>query len=517
MKLKDGKRVLLIAGSVFVLILLLSSVFFTSATPAAKENDLSGVWVAEVSTGDGNFIKAFLDLHQSGEKITGAVWYDLAKRPISKGTFAAGKFHLEFVLWPANPPRLGMCDGTVQGGKLRIHVRIGAHLGGSGIAERTTRAALALPARLPLPELHEVPDNGLARTPVMGWNSWNNLGFRVDDAAVRQMADAMVSSGMRDVGYTYINIDDSWQGMRDAHGNITGNRKFPNMKALADYIHSKGLKLGLYSSPGPNTCGAYLGSYGHEEQDAKTYAAWGVDFLKYDWCSAGRIYQDSEMRAVYQKMGDALRATGRPIVFSLCQYGTDEVWKWGAKVGGNQWRTTGDIVDTWKRMSEIGFSQFKIASYARPGHWNDPDMLEVGNGGMTYDEYRTHMSLWALLSAPLLAGNDLRTMTAETKSILMNTEVIAIDQDPAALPVKKISEQGPLVVAARPLENKEWAVGLFNRGDSTNRMSVSWSDLGLHGKLRVRDLWAHKDLGRVADQFSAEVPAHGVVLISVRR
>ena len=223
------------------------------------------------------------------------------------------------------------------------------------------------------------------------------------------------------------------------------------------------------------------------------------------------------MRAVYQKMGDALLATGRPMVFSLCQYGKDESWKWGAKVGGNLWRTTGDITDDWKRMEENGFQQFDIAAYARPGHWNDPDIMEIGNGGLTPAECRTHMSLWSLLAAPLLAGNDLRTMSEENKSILLNTEVIAIDQDPTAQPARKISDQGKLTVAARPLKNQAWAVALFNRSDAATTMSVKWSDLGLHGKLRVRDLWAHKDLGKMADQFSAEVPSHGVVLITVKR
>jgi alpha-galactosidase len=350
----------------------------------------------------------------------------------------------------------------------------------------------------------------------MGWNSWNKFHRSIDDVTVRGIADAMVASGMRDVGYIYINIDDTWEGPRDAQGNITGNLKFPNMKGLADYVHSKGLKIGLYSSPGPQTCAGYEGSYGHEQQDARTYAAWGFDYLKYDWCSASRVYNKTEVQAVYQKMGDALLSTGRPMIFSLCEYGWDDVWKWGAKVGGNLWRTTGDINDHWDKMDEIGFSQFDIASYTQAGHWNDPDMLEIGNGGMTADEYRTHMSLWSLLAAPLLAGNDLRTMTEETKSILMNTEVIAIDQDPEAHPVKKISEQGHLVVAARPLMHQTWAVGLFNRGDAAAKVSVTWKDLGLHGKLQVRDLWAHKDLGKVADQFSAEVPSHGVVLITVK-
>jgi alpha-galactosidase len=389
-------------------------------------------------------------------------------------------------------------------------------LGAIPAVSQTPQPAKDVPARLPLPALHRVADNGLAPTPPMGWNSWNKFAEAVDDATVRAIADAMVSSGMKDAGYVYVNIDDTWQGSRGAQGNITSNAKFPDMKALADYVHSKGLKIGIYSSPGPQTCAGYEGSYGHEAQDAKTYAAWGFDYLKYDWCSARDIYKPSEMQAVYQKMGDALLATGRPIVFSLCQYGLNDVWKWGDQVGGNLWRTTGDITDRYNSMEEIGFRQFAIASYGRRDHWSDPDMLEVGNGGMTADEYRTHMSLWSLLAAPLLAGNDLRTMTEETKSILMNTEVIAIDQDPDGRPVKKISEQGSLVVAARPLVGGAWAVGLFNRSVTPASMTVTWKQLGLPGTLLVRDLWAHRDLGALADQFSAEVPPHGVVLIRVK-
>jgi alpha-galactosidase len=350
----------------------------------------------------------------------------------------------------------------------------------------------------------------------MGWNSWNKFAGTVDDVAVRAAADAIVASGMKDAGYIYVNIDDTWQGPRDAQGNIAGNRKFPDMKALAAYVHSKGLRIGIYSSPGPKTCAGYEGSYGHEQQDAMTYAAWGMDYLKYDWCSAGRIYQDEDMRAVYQKMGDALLKTGRPIVFSLCQYGRAEVWKWGAKVGGNLWRTTGDISDNWKSMAGIGFSQFTIAPYIRPGHWNDPDMLEIGNGGMTDDEYRTHMSLWSLLAAPLLAGNDLTTMSASTKDILMNTEVIAIDQDPEAKPVKPISQDGKTIVVARPLQGNALAVGLFNRGDQPAEISVDWGALNLGGKkFQVRDLWKHQAVPVSGDRYTSMVPKHDVVLLKV--
>ena len=517
MKFKISSQLNPIAQSAIMRIFAISCLLFFAAVPAAAQDNISGVWAADLSTGDGNILRAYLDLKQSGDQITGAFWYDISRRPISKGTVANGKFHIEFILWQDTPPPIGICDGVVQGDKLRLTVNLLQDVVATGFATRTTPDALALPARLPLPALHDVPDNGLARTPPMGWDSWNHFQQRVDDITVRGMVDALVSSGMRDAGYTDVNVDDTWQGPRDSQGNITTNLKFPNMKGLVDYVHSKGFKIGLYSSPGPNTCEGYLGSYGHEEQDAKTYAAWGVDYFKYDWCSAGRIYQDSDMRAVYQKMSDALRSTGRPIVFSLCQYGKGDSWKWGAKVGGNLWRTTGDITDDWKHMAANGFRTLEIASYAQPGHWNDPDILEIGNGGMTNEEYRTHMSLWSILAAPLLAGNDLRTMSEETKAILLNTEVIAIDQDPLGLPAKKISDHDDLTVAARPLKNKTWAVGLFNRSTAPAKMSVAWSDLGLRGKLYVRDLWAHKDLGRIADQFTIEVPSHGVVLITVRR
>ena len=231
----------------------------------------------------------------------------------------------------------------------------------------------------------------------MGWNSWNHFGNNVDDSIVRTTAAKLVNSGLAAAGYIYINIDDTWEGSRDSTGNIIPNEKFPDMKALADYVHSRGLKLGIYSSPGPNTCGGYLGSYGHEEQDATTYADWGIDYLKYDWCSAGSIYSNDQLQAVYQKMGIALEKSGRHVAYSLCEYGMGNVWEWGPKVGANLWRTTGDIQDNWKSMSEIGFSQSEISKYAGPGHWNDPDMLEIGNGGMTNTEYRTHFSLWCLL------------------------------------------------------------------------------------------------------------------------
>jgi alpha-galactosidase len=391
----------------------------------------------------------------------------------------------------------------------------------SGTLERVTKEE-AFPARLPLPELRDLADNGLARTPPMGWNSWNRFHDNFDDATVRQMADALVSSGMKDAGYTYIIVDEGWSSYRDKNGKITGNARFPDMKALADYVHSKGLKIGIYSSPGPQVCGGYQGSYGHEEEDAKTFADWGYDYLKYDWCSAFGIYQPTpaDLEGAYQKMGEALAKTGRPIAYSLCEYGLGDVWTWGAKTGGNLWRTTFDISDNWDSMEKNGFSQLDITQYPQAGHWNDPDMLEVGNGGMTADEYRTHMSLWALLRAPLIAGNDLRQMTDETKSILMNREVIAIDQDPAAKPVQIQSVEGKSEVLVRPLEGNAVAVALFNRGNEPAQIGFRWDSLHLGAFLgartmTARDLWTHQEVPVTGDTFTATVPKHGVVLLRV--
>jgi alpha-galactosidase len=365
----------------------------------------------------------------------------------------------------------------------------------------------------------------LARTPPMGWNSWNHFHRNVDDATIRAQAEAMVSSGMRDAGYVYINIDDTWEGERDSQGFIHPNSKFPDMKALADFVHSKGLKLGIYSSPGAKTCAGYEGSLGHELQDAQTYASWGIDYLKYDLCglrdqmkaaptpeAAHKVMVDA-----YIKMRDALRSTGRPIVYSLCQYGEDAVWKWGASVGGNLWRTTGDISDNYTRMADIGFGQAGLAPFAGPGHWNDPDMLEVGNGHMNDDEYRTHMSLWAILAAPLLAGNDLTSMTPETVALLTNKEVIAVDQDPLGKEGDRVYAEGPIEVWSRPLAGGALAVGIFNRQQRPMVAHVDFHKLGFAKGVNARDLWQHKDLGRLSPRYDAAIPAHGVLMLRVTR
>ena len=401
------------------------------------------------------------------------------------------------------------------------------------LARVSTESPAPLPPRpapvtLPAPT-EAVKSNGLARTPPMGWNSWNKFRNQVSDKMVREIADAMVTSGMKSAGYIYVNIDDTWEGAhRDAQGNITTNNKFPDMKALAAYVHSKGLKLGIYSSPGPKTCAGYMGSYQHEEQDAKQFAAWGIDYLKYDWCSASQVYDNTRdtMTAAYAKMGLGLLNSGRKIVFSLCQYGNHNVEEWGEKVGGNLWRTTGDINDSWASMERIGFegtsNQQQVghapdrARYAGPGHWNDPDMLEIGNGHMTSDEYKTHMSLWCIQAAALLAGNDIRDMKPEIAAILMNKEVIAVDQDKLGKQGTRVAKSGDTEVWSKPLADGSHAVGLFNRGGDTAKVTAKWSDLGIKGPHAVRDLWKHADLGRKTDEFEAIVPTHGVVMVKVK-
>ena len=354
----------------------------------------------------------------------------------------------------------------------------------------------------------------LAATPPMGWNSWNHYKCAISDALIRAQADAMVASGMKAAGYEYVNIDDCWEGERDAKGYIHSNQEFPDMKALADYVHGKGLKLGIYSSPGPKTCKGLEGSYGREQQDAETYAAWGVDLLKYDWCSARDVYQPPEFPLAFRKMHDALAKAGRPIVYSI--HGRGAVWEWAASVGAQMWRTTGDIRDDYSRMLAIGFGQAGLEKYAGPGHWNDPDMLEVGNGGMKEGEYQAHMSLWSLLAAPLIAGNDLTQMSPATVRILTNPEVIAIDQDRAGVQGHRVRAEGPVEIWARPLVDGSQAVGLFNREQGTVRVTVKFAEIGLSGSRSLRDLWAHKDLGSFQGTFSADVAEHGVVFVRIR-
>ena len=439
-------------------------------------------------------------------------------------------------------------------------------------------------------KLRIVCGNTIALTPPMGWNSWNCFAGAVDDTKVRAAADAMVSSGLINHGWTYINIDDCWQGDRDASGNIQSNGRFPDMKALSDYIHAKGLKFGIYSSPGPKTCASFTGSYEHEDQDARRYAEWGVDYVKYDWCTyaqiaqqrmwdqytqllpddadriqalikeweqleanrklteeesvrlkqintdldkiAGKLRPEDKHRIdleVLQKPYKLFRASlnkvHRDIVYSFCQKGRGDVWEWGQQTGGNSWRTTRDIKDTWERLYGSGFSQAGHEKYAGPGHWNDPDMLVVGNVGwgpklhptrLTPDEQYTHISLWCLLDAPLLIGCDMTQMDDFTLGLLSNDEVLAVDQDPLGEAAGRLSQAGGEEVWAKKMEDGSRAVGLFNTGSKEAKVTATWQALGISGTQRVRDLWRQKDLGGFDDKFEALVPSHGVVLVKIK-
>lgn len=368
----------------------------------------------------------------------------------------------------------------------------------------------------------------LALTPPMGWNSWNVWGCAVDDAKIRAAADAMVSSGLAAHGFQYINIDDCWEGTRDANGELQPNEKFPDMKALGDYIHSKGLRFGIYSSPGPKTCAGYEGSLNHEVRDVKTWCRWGVDYLKHDWCSYGTKaefrHNIPELKKPYQVMRAALDEADRDIVYSLCQYGWGDVWTWGKEVGGNLWRTTGDIKDTWQSLSTIGFGHSDHSKYAGPGHWNDPDMLIVGKVGwgpevhdtrLHPNEQITHLTLWALLAAPMLIGCDMTQLDPFTLDLLTNDEVLDVDQDPLGRAATRISRVGSTEVWSRPLADGTLAVGLFNRGRKTAKVTLNWSDAGLKGPQPVRDLWLRMDLGSSDESYTHEVYGHGAALVKI--
>ena len=362
----------------------------------------------------------------------------------------------------------------------------------------------------------------ISLTPPLGWNSWYCWGTSVDDAKIRAAAAAMVLSGLAKHGWCYINVDDAWSGERAPDGSIRPNEKFPDMKALADYVHSKGLKFGLYTSPGPLTCAGYTGSFGHEAQDARSYAAWGVDYLKHDWCSC----QSKDLKEPYRLMHLALDGCDRDIIYSLCQYGMGKVWEWGAEAGGNCWRTTGDIVDNWKSMSGIGFGQDAFAQHARPGHWNDPDMLVVGRVGLVWgpqlrptrlspDEQYTHVTLWSILAAPLLIGADLERLDPFTLGLLTNDEVLDVNQDLLGRQGHRVSKEGELEVWSKPLWDGTLAVAFFNRGRVPSEVTACWENLGLAGSKAVRDLWRQQDLGERKGSFTATVAPHGAVLVRV--
>ncbi|MCE5315141.1 MAG: NPCBM/NEW2 domain-containing protein [Armatimonadota bacterium] len=403
---------------------------------------------------------------------------------------------------------------------------------GTYVVELTVTNQLASNKR----KLTIVADPGhLALTPPMGWNSWNAKGLSISDQKIREIADAMVSSGLAAHGYQYVNIDAGWGKSRDENGELSPNEKFPNMKALGDYIHDKGLKFGIYSSPGPSTCGQCPdgspepGSYQHEAQDAGTFAKWGVDYLKYDMCSLGNMLAGkgrNEYIKAYRIMTDALADCDRDIVYSLCEQGVNQSWEWGASINGQLWRDTHDIFDLWASMTGIGFSQNNRTSYSTPGHWNDLDMLVVGKVGwgptprpttLTPNEQITHVSLWAMLSAPLLLGNDLTQMDQFEIDLLTNDDIIDVDQDPLGIPARRISNKGRLEVWAKPLWDGTMAVAFFNRSLHRANIIVNWSDIGLLTPQPVRDLWLRKYMGIFKDSYEATVPGHGATVIKIGR
>jgi alpha-galactosidase len=369
-----------------------------------------------------------------------------------------------------------------------------------------------------------VKADGLAPTPPMGWNSWNAFEIGINEKIIRKTADLMVSSGLRDAGYVYLNLDDGWQAGRDNQGVIRpDSAKFPSgMKALGEYIHSKGLKFGLYTCAGSKTCGKKPGSEGHEKQDMTTYASWGVDYVKIDWCFTEGLNPKTQY-ALFQA---GIRESGRPMVLSLCDWGVDKPWLWGKGIG-QLWRTTGDLVPCWECKKDWGGmgvvldldKQIGLESYAGPGGWNDPDMLQVGNSGLSLEESRAHFSLWCILAAPLIAGNNLAKMNRGVKEILLNSEAIAVDQDPLGKQgtrIKAGAEGGE--VWAKPLSGVAWAVCLFNRGLKSGTVEVRWQDLGLKAdQMKVRDLWAHRDLGVFDGGYAVSLPSHGVALLKLQK
>lgn len=379
-------------------------------------------------------------------------------------------------------------------------------------------APAAPSAKLPLPALRDLPPNNLAKTPLMGWASRRKLGSRMTDKEIRGAADVLVESGLRAAGYVYVEVDDGWQGVRDGDGVLHPNERFPDMKALADYIHSKGLKFGLSTSAAPKSCDGFEGSYGRETEDAKAFAEWGVDHVVYDWCGAETIYPtQSEMQGAYQKMGMALRSSDRDIVYGISAAGAFEVAQWGAKAGANVWRTGKDIDEDWKSVADAGFGQNGKEGAAGPGRWNDPGLLQAGNIGMTADENRMQLNLWAMLAAPLILGNDLRVLIRETVALLTNRDVIAVDQDALGRQGKRVAQAANGEVWARPLADGSVAVAFFNKGNQSAAVAVSWEQLGLEGPRQVRDLWWHENVGRANNNYVVFLQPHTSLLLKMSR
>ena len=496
--------------------LLAASLMFTggmTTTMAHAKTPYDGVWLFDDTPARPGVTMA--EISSKGDKISGRIttlWYgpvEMQNARIENGKLL---FEARNINDKANPTR--QWSLSLAGGKVHLNGQIWFNevlvSGERGSAKDAAQRAFKFS---PMPQTGAPIELKIAATPPMGWSSWNKFAEHIDDKTIRAMADAMVEKGLKDAGYLYINIDDGWQGERDANGVLQPNEKFPDMKALTAYVHSKGLKIGIYSSQGPKTCAGYLGSYGHVEQDAKTFAEWGFDYLKYDLCSGEWFYDTAEtVKASYYEMGKALQATGREFIYSLCQYGRFDVGSWGRAVGGQLWRTTGDITDDYETMAKIGFDKNGNPEYTGPHGFNDPDMLEVGNGGMTADEYRTHMSLWAMSAAPLMMGHDLRETSAETLDILTNKAVIAVDQDALGIQGKAVRKAGDVEIWRKPLADGRVAVALFNRGTKPASTQLSASDTGLASVTKAENLWKGKIAGKNGlGEYS--LPAHGVEML----
>lgn len=452
--------------------------------PLACGQPVKGWWKATRKLKDGTNRPVLFEFSEAKSRLIGTVRFDWGDLAIQNGIIEDG--HLSF--------SVGMLQFSGSKNSSGITLLLQNEDAPDQVLTLSPmdEKALQLPSdRAPLPPLKPVQAPiGVANTPPMGWNSWNYFHHNISDAIIREVADAIASNGMREAGYSYIVIDDGWQGKRDTQGRLQPNSGFPDMKKLADYVHTKGLKLGIYSSPGPQTCGKFEGSYQHEQQDAETFAVWGIDFLKYDWCSASRVYKPSENRAVFQKMGSALHSAGRPILFSLCQYGMEDVWLWGPDVGASTWRTTNDIKPSFRSMHQNALNQRIAAHFAGPGHWNDPDMLEIGNGTMNEIEGESHLSLWAMLAAPLIAGNDVRKMTEATRRSMLNKQLIAIDQDPLGKQAVCTHSFGDIEVWQRPLANGDHAVLILNASSGHKSFQAEWKDLGVRQPKAVFDVWS---------------------------
>lgn len=510
MRINTSGRIVVFLISVLVVLSNQSRGLVVRASDQSEKSPIvTGRWLwVHPNPNDGTTLMHYFEIKQDGSLISGH-----AELPLG-GTvdFEDGRIIGSEISFRVGSGKSSVVfRGTVDGMKMKL-ARTEA---GRTMQVRFTKLPSnppIYPNREALPVIRSLPYNGLATTPPMGWNAWNHFHDFINDQMVREVVQAMVSSGMRDAGYIYVNIDDEWSGERDDRGIIHSNRNFPDMKGLADFVHSKGMKIGLYSSPGPQTCEGHVGSMNHEGDDARTFAGWGIDYLKYDWCSASFVYSDKDMRAVYQKMGAALQKTGRPIVFSLCQYGRANVSTWGSRVGGNLWRTTPDVQDNWSSVLGIWESQHAIASASGRGGWNDPDMLEVGNGGMSQQEYRTHFTLWAFLSAPLIAGNDPRSMSPSTREILTNEEVISIDQDPLAAEPLRIAQSGEVETWMKPLSGGGFALLFLNTGNHERLVKADWNTREMESPIEARDLWSHKDF-TIPGLFEAVLPSHGVKLL----